>query len=87
MVSRVVPESKLEETTEAITKSICSSSRAVSAIGKKCLYQQLEMTRDEAYQLASDTMLENVKLQDSQEGINAFVEKRKPKWTNTDNLD
>ena len=46
----------------------------------QCLYRQLEMDRDEAYVLAGNTMVDNLKLDDGKEGIDAFVEKRKPVW-------
>ena len=34
----------------------------------------------EAYDYASNVMVENMLKLDAQEGIGAFIEKRKPKW-------
>ena len=84
LVSRVVPPSELEAVTLEIAETICGTSKSISALGKKCLYQQVDMSRDDAYKLAGETMIENLKLCDSQEGIKAFIEKRRPVYTNTD---
>ena len=46
---------------------------------KKAFYDQSEMNLD-AYKYASEIMIENMMNKDSEEGINAFIEKRKPKW-------
>ena len=63
-----------------IASRIASVSRDVTRVGKACLYRQLEMDRNQAYVLAGNTMVDNLKLDDGKEGIDAFVEKRKPVW-------
>ena len=82
LVSHVVPEEKLEEETLQIAAKICSASSTVIAIGKSCFYQQINMNRNQAYQLAEGTMVHNLSLADGQEGIEAFVAKRQPVWRN-----
>lgn len=37
-----------------------------------------------SFRMAIPIMVSNLKLKDSQEGIAAFVGKRKPQWTNTE---
>lgn len=37
--------------------------------------------RDAAYVTASKVMVDNLALRDGQEGIRAFIEKRKPVWS------
>lgn len=37
--------------------------------------------RDAAYATASKVMVDNLALRDGQEGIRAFIEKRKPVWS------
>ncbi len=49
-------------------------------MGKQLFYQQLEMGLDGAYQLASETMACNMMCEDAGEGIDAFMQKRKPEW-------
>ena len=82
LVSHVVPEEMLEEETIAIATKICAASSAIIAIGKSCFYQQINMNRNQAYQVAEGTMVHNLGLADGQEGIEAFVAKRQPVWFN-----
>uniref|UniRef100_K1RYF2 Enoyl-CoA hydratase domain-containing protein 3, mitochondrial n=1 Tax=Magallana gigas TaxID=29159 RepID=K1RYF2_MAGGI len=81
LVSRVVPDHQLEEETQKIADRICETSREVVAIGKATFYAQMNLERKEAYRLTSAVMVENLSLEDGQEGIKAFIEKRKPTWS------
>ncbi|OWF47029.1 Enoyl-CoA hydratase domain-containing protein 3, mitochondrial [Mizuhopecten yessoensis] len=81
LVSRVVPEDELEETTLGIANRICETSKSVVALGKATFYAQMNLERKEAYTLTSKVMVENLSLGDGQEGIRAFIEKRKPSWS------
>ncbi|KAI0209641.1 Enoyl-CoA hydratase domain-containing protein 3, mitochondrial [Lamellibrachia satsuma] len=87
LVSKVVPDDLLEDETMAIAKKIASNSRPVTALGKSFFYKQVAMDRDEAYRCGEEKMLENLRLPDSQEGINAFLQKRQPKWSHDSNRD
>ena len=44
-------------------------------IGKEAFYKQKNMTLSEAYDYASNTMVENMLKIDAKEGISAFLEK------------
>ncbi|XP_049633051.1 enoyl-CoA hydratase domain-containing protein 3, mitochondrial [Suncus etruscus] len=81
LLSRVVPEEQLEAETLRIAGRIAALSRPVLALGKATFYRQLPQTLHTAYQLASQAMVDNLGLQDGQEGIAAFVQKRKPRWS------
>jgi len=59
---------------------IANKSSQTLKIGKKAFYNQTEMKISDAYKYASEIMIENMMNKDSEEGINAFIEKRKPKW-------
>ena len=65
-----------------IAKKIASKSNLTIKIGKQAFYKQLEMPLREAYKYASKMMTLNMMAVDAQEGISAFLEKRKPKWKN-----
>ncbi|XP_066089699.1 enoyl-CoA hydratase domain-containing protein 3, mitochondrial [Saccopteryx bilineata] len=81
LLSRVVPEEQLEQETMRIARKIASLSRPVVSLGKATFYKQLRHDLQIAYHLASQTMVDNVALQDGQEGIKAFIQKRKPIWS------
>ncbi|XP_055339654.1 enoyl-CoA hydratase domain-containing protein 3, mitochondrial-like [Paramacrobiotus metropolitanus] len=81
LVTSVVEESQLEEETLRIANRICEKSPAVVRLGKEFLNRQRGMDRTAAYRDGERTMLKNLKMDDCQEGISAFFEKRKPSWT------
>lgn len=70
-----------EEEIQRITNAINSQSRSVLQIGKRFLFEQLDVDIATAYSLGTEIMIENLKLKDSQEGIKSFIEKRKPSWS------
>jgi DNA repair protein RecN (Recombination protein N) len=49
-------------------------------IGKRAFYDQLGLPLDQAYARTGATMVENMLWRDTDEGINAFLQKRKPDW-------
>ena len=49
-------------------------------LGKELFYQQLGKPLDEAYALASEAITCNMLMDDTLEGVDAFIEKRKPNW-------
>ncbi|XP_007933627.1 enoyl-CoA hydratase domain-containing protein 3, mitochondrial [Orycteropus afer afer] len=81
LLSKVVPEEQLEEETMRIAKKIASMSRPVVSLGKAAFYKQLSQDLKTAYCLTSQTMVDNLGLEDGQEGIKAFIQKRKPIWS------
>ena len=54
--------------------------RSVIAAGKRFFYDQLERRLEDAYAVASAEITRNMLGPDGQEGVGAFVEKRKPRW-------
>ena len=53
---------------------------AAVRVGKQMFYRQRELPLDEAYAYAGDVMARNMMEEDAGEGIDAFLEKRKPTW-------
>jgi len=76
------PISRLENEVLNLAKKIASKSNLTIKIGKKAFYKQLEMPLNRAYNYTSKVMTENAMCLDAQEGISAFLEKRKPNWKN-----
>jgi enoyl-CoA hydratase/carnithine racemase len=78
LVNRVVPLDALDAEVARLAANIASKSAVAVRMGKQLFYQQLEMGLDGAYQAASETMACNMLTADAKEGIDAFIEKRKP---------
>lgn len=80
LVNRVVPEAELEQTTTDLALAIAEASPLVLGIGKRAFYTQIEQDEPRAYEFAKGVMTVNLMAEDAQEGIKAFLGKRKPQW-------
>lgn len=83
LVSKVVTQETLDEEVQKVVDAISHKSRSVLELGKKFLYEQLEMDIKTAYRHGEEIMVKNLTMADSQEGIRSFMEKRKPVWTHS----
>jgi enoyl-CoA hydratase/carnithine racemase len=80
LVNRVVPAGELQEASRALAQKIAEASPLVVGVGKEAFYRQLEMPTDQAYAYTKEVMSFNATFADAQEGMCAFLEKRKPEW-------
>jgi enoyl-CoA hydratase/carnithine racemase len=80
LVNRVVPDAQVLDEALAMADLIASKSPYTLSIGKKAFYAQAEMPLAAAYDYATDVMVTNMLARDAEEGIGAFLEKRKPEW-------
>jgi enoyl-CoA hydratase/carnithine racemase len=64
----------------SLAGKIAKKPAATVATGKAAFYTQAEMPLSEAYAYATKVMVENMMARDAEEGIGAFLQKRKPKW-------
>jgi enoyl-CoA hydratase/carnithine racemase len=80
LVNRVVPLEQLDAEVDALAQSIIAKPSLAIALGKGVFYKQLEMGIEGAYQLAGQTMACNMIDDVAQEGVDAFMNKRKPNW-------
>lgn len=82
LVNAVVPdEAELDRRIATLAGTIAAKSPLTLAIGKEAFYRQFDMPLADAYAYASDVMTTNMLARDAEEGIDAFLEKREPKWT------
>jgi enoyl-CoA hydratase/carnithine racemase len=81
LVNRVVPREYLTQIVMKYAQTIASKSPLTLKMGKEAFYRQAEMGLADAYDYASRVMVENMLAKDAQEGIGAFIDKRKPEWT------
>jgi len=80
LVNRVVPAEELERETHRLAEKISEASPLVVGVGKGAFYRQLEMPTEQAYAYTKEIMSFNASFADAQEGICAFLEKRRPEW-------
>jgi enoyl-CoA hydratase/carnithine racemase len=80
LVNRVVSAEDLESETRTLAEKIAEASPLVVGIGKQAFYRQLEMPTKQAYAYTKEVMSFNASFADAQEGMGAFLEKRKPEW-------
>ena len=80
LVNRVVPAEELEAETRRLAEKICEASPLVVGVGKQAFYRQVEMPVEQAYAYTKEIMSFNASFADAQEGMCAFLEKRKPEW-------
>lgn len=81
LVNRVAPLDALDAELEKLVASILAKPRDAIAMGKALFYKQRETNIEAAYQLAGQTMACNMNHPVAQEGVQAFIEKRKPQWS------
>ena len=82
LINDCFPKSKLNNEVLKVAKKIASKSNLTIKIGKQAFYKQLEMPLSKAYAYTSKMMTLNMMAMDAQEGISAFLQKRKPVWKN-----
>jgi enoyl-CoA hydratase/carnithine racemase len=81
LVNRVVPPEYLNQIVNKYAETIAAKSPTAMRMGKKGFYEQADLGLAEAYDSASRVMIDNMLAGDAEEGIAAFIGKRKPHWT------
>ena len=80
LVNRVVPGDRLMEAAHELAGHLKSKPREVLALGKALFYRQLEASLKDAYHDASGTIASNMAGELAREGVDAFFDKRSPRW-------
>jgi enoyl-CoA hydratase/carnithine racemase len=80
LVNRVVPAHRLDDEVTGLARQIAGKSPLTLAIGKEAFYRQIDLDLEAAYAYASEVMVRNMMARDAAEGIDAFIEKRRPTW-------
>lgn len=81
LVNRAVPAAGLRDETQRLAEQIAEASPLVIGIGKQAFYAQIDLDQAKAYDYTKEVMSLNAMAEDAQEGIGAFLEKRKPCWS------
>ena len=80
LVNRVVPAERLEAEVQELVEQLGALSPYAIRSGKRAFYEQVEKEQAEAYDLMTEAISCNALSKDAQEGMSAFIEKRKPTW-------
>ena len=80
LVNRVVPPERLVEESQSLLERATHGSFISKGIGKQAYYTQIDLAQPQAYVYAQEVMASTSQLPDAQEGMRAFLEKRKPRF-------
>jgi len=80
LVNQVVPAGGLDTAVQDLLERVTRGSAESKGIGKQALYAQVDLDQPKAYAYAMEVMAATSQLPDAQEGMQAFLEKRKPRW-------
>jgi cyclohexa-1,5-dienecarbonyl-CoA hydratase len=83
IVNRLVPEAKLAATVNDLITRLSGHSGPVLTMAKKAILGGMGLSLRDGLKKSMDIFLNELyRLEDSQEGLRALVEKRKPNWKN-----
>jgi cyclohexa-1,5-dienecarbonyl-CoA hydratase len=83
MVNRLVPEAQLQKTVSDLVGRISGHSGPVLTMAKKAILGGMGLSLREGLKHSMNIFLNELyRLEDSQEGLRALVENRKPNWKN-----
>ena len=80
LINKVVAANQLLPEALSLAAKIAQKSPLTVAMGKAAFYAQAEMPLKDAYAFAAKVMVDNMMARDAEEGISAFLDKRKPEW-------
>jgi enoyl-CoA hydratase/carnithine racemase len=80
LVNRVVAPERLDDEVCALARQLAGKLGLAVAIGKEAFYRQAELGLDAAYAYTAEVMTRNMLARDTEEGVDAFLEKRPPNW-------
>jgi len=80
LVNRVAAPEALDAELETLVAAIVAKPRVAVTMGKALFYRQLEAGIAAAYEDAAATMASNMMDDSALEGVQAFIDKRPPRW-------
>ncbi|MGE0334332.1 MAG: enoyl-CoA hydratase [Gammaproteobacteria bacterium] len=83
LVNHAVADDALDAAADALARKIAAKSAYATRLGKASFYRQANQPLDAAYRCASVDLVNNLLADDGLEGLNAFVEKRTPRFDGT----
>lgn len=81
LINRVVAPDALTAETAKLAETVAAKLGGAVRIGKRAFYEQAEMPLEQAYLHTGEVMTQNMMMDDTAEGIAAFLDKRSPEWS------
>ncbi|MEQ3708542.1 MAG: enoyl-CoA hydratase [Tateyamaria sp.] len=81
LINRAVAPEDLESEAAALAEQLASKLGSAVRIGKEAFYAQIQMPVADAYAYTGQVMVDNMVHPDTKEGIDAFINKRPPEWS------
>lgn len=81
LVTRVVPDAELDAAVDGLAAKLASLSPQAVRLGKEAVYTMAEMEAGAALRYLREAIVLTSRTDDAREGIEAFFEKREPRWT------
>lgn len=82
LINEVAPAADAAQATEALADKILKKPAPALRMGKRLFYEQVQTNIERAYELAGQTMACNMMDETALEGVQAFIDKRAPNWSN-----
>jgi enoyl-CoA hydratase/carnithine racemase len=80
LINRAVPDAELDAAVDDLMARATRGSFASKSLGKRTFYAQIGLDQTAAYEYAVNVMAAAATTPDAQEGITAFLEKRRPEF-------
>ncbi|MFQ5843088.1 MAG: enoyl-CoA hydratase/isomerase family protein [Thermodesulfobacteriota bacterium] len=81
LVNKVVPPEKLDEAAMELANELAAKSPIALQMGKRAFYSMADMEYAKSLEYMNEMMAELCTTEDAKEGVDAFLKKRKPQWT------
>ena len=80
LINRAVPQHKVKEEARALARTFAEKSPVVMKLARTSFMRANDFEYRRNIENVSETICNIIELEDCQEGLNAFVEKRRPNW-------
>jgi len=80
LINRIVPDSELDEATREWAETLAKKSPVALQLAKKAFYSASDLDYGKSFDYMNEPFARLCSTEDAQEGIAAFMEKRKPVW-------
>jgi enoyl-CoA hydratase/carnithine racemase len=80
LINRIAPDDALMATVQELATRLIAKPAKALALGKALFYRQIEKPFAAAYEDAAKTIVANMLDPVAAEGVDAFIQKRPPRW-------